>query len=248
MLPEGVVEATAYGAPPFAPAAYVAIFGERLRPDVTQVLIDGVGIPVAYSSTAQINIQLPADIAPGPHELLLNAAGAHSYPYRFEVAMTCAPSPVSNDVHTSATPPTPNPPGIDCQGLSLRPPAWLPRLCLSAPPKPNPPARSAFTNGSASPCRRNRPLTAARERTTALGLGLLRFYVGPRFDYVHPYLSPRRFEGDEAGARTPAEILQIPRYAAVLDDPALRTVILTVYAQWTMAGPGRPEPSASLGR
>ncbi|MCB1021126.1 MAG: hypothetical protein KDC27_14440, partial [Acidobacteria bacterium] len=73
-------------------------------------------------------------------------------------------------------------------------------------------------------------LTAARERTTALGLGLLRFYVGPRFDYVHPYLSPERFAGDEAGARTPADILQIPRYAAALDDPALQTVILTVYA------------------
>jgi hypothetical protein len=72
-------------------------------------------------------------------------------------------------------------------------------------------------------------LTAARERTTNLGLGLFRLYVGPRFDYVHPYLSARRFEGEADGERTPAAILQIPRYAAVLDDPALDTVILTVY-------------------
>ncbi|MCB1021127.1 MAG: hypothetical protein KDC27_14445 [Acidobacteria bacterium] len=85
ILPEGVVEATAYAAPPFAPAAYLAIFGERFRPGVTQALLDGQDLPVSYSSVAQINVQLPADIAPGPHELLLNAAGAHSYPYHFEV-------------------------------------------------------------------------------------------------------------------------------------------------------------------
>ena len=73
-------------------------------------------------------------------------------------------------------------------------------------------------------------LTAARERTTALGLGLLRLYLGPRFDYVHPYLSPQRFDGETGGALTPADILRIARYAAVLDDPALQTIVLTVYA------------------
>jgi hypothetical protein len=81
-------------------------------------------------------------------------------------------------------------------------------------------------------------LTAARERTTSLGLGLFRFYLGPRFDYAHPYLSPERFADDEARARTPADILRIPRYAAVLEDPALQTVILTVYASMDYgAGP-----------
>ncbi len=72
-------------------------------------------------------------------------------------------------------------------------------------------------------------LTAARERTTGLGLKLFRIYLGPRFDYVRPYLSPSRFEDDDAGARTPADILRIPRYAAVLDDPALETIVLTAY-------------------
>jgi hypothetical protein len=79
-------------------------------------------------------------------------------------------------------------------------------------------------------------LTAARERTTGLGMGLFRLYLGPRYDYLHPYLSPHRFEGDAAGERTPAEILQIPRYAAVMDDPALETVILTVYTALDYGG------------
>jgi len=72
-------------------------------------------------------------------------------------------------------------------------------------------------------------LTAARERTTELGLGVFRLYLGARYDYQRPYLSPERFEGDLDDARTPASILQIPRYAAVLDDPRLSTVIFTVY-------------------
>ena len=81
-------------------------------------------------------------------------------------------------------------------------------------------------------------LTAARERTTALGLGLFRFYLGPRFDYVHPYLAPQRFQGDNAGTRTPAEILRVPRYSAVMDDPSLQTVVMTVYTSMDYgAGP-----------
>lgn len=72
-------------------------------------------------------------------------------------------------------------------------------------------------------------LTAARRKTTELGLGVFRLYLGSRFDYVHPYLSAQRFEEAPDSALTPAAILQIPRYAAVLDDPALSTVVLTVY-------------------
>lgn len=72
-------------------------------------------------------------------------------------------------------------------------------------------------------------LTAARERTAELGLGVLRLYLGARYDYQRPYLSPERFAGEIDGARTPAAILQVPRYAAVLDDPRLSTVVLTVY-------------------
>jgi hypothetical protein len=79
-------------------------------------------------------------------------------------------------------------------------------------------------------------LTAARERSAGLGLGAFRFYLGARFDYRNPYLSPRRFqreprEGQEElrNGLTPAAILQLPRYAAVLDDPRLSTIVLTVY-------------------
>ncbi len=72
-------------------------------------------------------------------------------------------------------------------------------------------------------------LTAARERSARLGLGVFRLYVGARFDYREPYLSRRRFEGELREGVTPAAILQIPRYAAVLDDPRLSTIVLTVY-------------------
>jgi len=85
ILPEGVVEATTYAPPPFAPGAYVSIFGERFRPDGSQVLLDGADCPIAYVSTTQINIRLPEDIAPGPHALVVNSANRYSYPYRFEV-------------------------------------------------------------------------------------------------------------------------------------------------------------------
>ncbi len=85
ILPEGVVEATAYRPPPFEPGAHVSIFGERFRPDASHALIDGVTAPLDYASSAQLNLRLPADIAPGPHELVINSANRFSYPYRFEV-------------------------------------------------------------------------------------------------------------------------------------------------------------------
>src|SRR5690606_2440216 len=72
-------------------------------------------------------------------------------------------------------------------------------------------------------------LTAARERSARLGLGVFRLYVGARFDYREPYLSRRRFEGELRDGVTPAAILEIPRYAAVLDDPRLSTIVLTAY-------------------
>ena len=74
------------------------------------------------------------------------------------------------------------------------------------------------------------PLTAARERTTALGAKVFRLYVGARFDYVHRLYSPRRFQSDAVeGPLTPAKITALPRYRAVLEDPLLETVVLTVY-------------------
>jgi hypothetical protein len=70
-------------------------------------------------------------------------------------------------------------------------------------------------------------LTMARERVKAAGSGLMRLYVGPRFDYIHPLLSPDRFPGLKR--RTPVEILGLPYYRAVLEDPDIHTVILTAY-------------------
>ena len=74
------------------------------------------------------------------------------------------------------------------------------------------------------------PLTAARKRATTLGAKVFRLYVGARFDYVHRLYSPRRFQSDPLeGPLTPAKIMALPRYRAVLEDPLLETVILTVY-------------------
>jgi hypothetical protein len=73
-------------------------------------------------------------------------------------------------------------------------------------------------------------LTESRRRTTALGSKVFRFYVGSRFDYVKPVYSPDRFRADTIdGPLTPAKIMALPRYRAVIDDPALDTVWLTVY-------------------
>ena len=73
-------------------------------------------------------------------------------------------------------------------------------------------------------------LTAARERATALGAKVFRLYVGARFDYVHRLLSSRRFQQDRVeGPLTPAKIIALARYRAVLEDPKIETVVLTVY-------------------
>lgn len=73
-------------------------------------------------------------------------------------------------------------------------------------------------------------LTASRERAVAIGAKVFRFYVGARFDYVNRLFSKKRFELDSVdGPLTPAKIMSLPRYRAVLDDPRLETIILTVY-------------------
>ena len=72
-------------------------------------------------------------------------------------------------------------------------------------------------------------LTQARRRATAAGSRVFRLYLGCRYDYVHPVMDKRRF--GEAASLTPEGILAtVARYRAVLDDPALETIILTVYS------------------
>ena len=73
-------------------------------------------------------------------------------------------------------------------------------------------------------------LTLARQRTVEAGGRVFRFYLGGRFDYVHPVLSPRRFADDGGdGALTLERIVSLPRYRAVFSDPNLETIILTAY-------------------
>ncbi len=75
-------------------------------------------------------------------------------------------------------------------------------------------------------------LTEARERIS--NLKTFRLYLGARYDYQEPYLSPRRFNGSKK--ITPASILSIPRYRAVLDDPNLSTIVLTTYTTHDYGG------------
>lgn len=82
-------------------------------------------------------------------------------------------------------------------------------------------------------------LAAARRYATDAGARVFRLYLGARFDYRRHPGSSRRFVEDglvserfSAGENklTPARILALPRYRAVLEDPKLETVILTTYS------------------
>jgi hypothetical protein len=73
-------------------------------------------------------------------------------------------------------------------------------------------------------------LTQARQKASEAGGRVFRFYLGGRFDYLHPVLSPQRFEGD--GLATPVTlegIISLPRYRAVLADSSFETIVLTAY-------------------
>jgi hypothetical protein len=73
-------------------------------------------------------------------------------------------------------------------------------------------------------------LTLARQRAVEAGGQVFRFYLGGRFDYVHPVLSPRRFADDGVdGPLTLERIMSLPRYRAVLTDPKIMTIVLTAY-------------------
>ena len=82
-------------------------------------------------------------------------------------------------------------------------------------------------------------LTSARRYATDAGARVFRLYLGSRFDYKHHPGSSGNFADDGLigggvpvgeNRLTPAGILALPRYRAVLEDPKLDTVILTTYA------------------
>ncbi len=73
-------------------------------------------------------------------------------------------------------------------------------------------------------------LRSARDRAAQTGVTTLRLYLGPRFDYDQPYLSPNRFARRTEKPVTPASILALPHLQATLDDPRFSTLILTVYS------------------
>jgi hypothetical protein len=80
-------------------------------------------------------------------------------------------------------------------------------------------------------------LTLARRKSVETGARVFRFYLGGRFDYVHPVLSPQRFEGDGLPRPVTLEgIISLPRYRAVLADPALETIVLTAYPVYDYGG------------
>jgi len=70
------------------PGAYVSLYGSNLSaagatPGVT---IQGQAIPILYSSPTQINMQLPATLAPGPAQLTLNNGALNAYPITVTIA------------------------------------------------------------------------------------------------------------------------------------------------------------------
>ncbi len=73
-------------------------------------------------------------------------------------------------------------------------------------------------------------LTASRRRATEMGATVFRLYLGARFDYQRPLLSPARFAGELERPVTPAGIVGLERYRSVIEDPALQTIVLTAYS------------------
>jgi|GEM_PF-1824138 len=80
-------------------------------------------------------------------------------------------------------------------------------------------------------------LTQAQQYAAETGAKVFRLYLGARFDYRHAPGSPLTFTDLLEPARssreerlTPARILALPRYRAVLHNPAFETIILTTYS------------------
>lgn len=64
---------------------YLVIYGERFMPGLSSAIVDDVELPGVYSSANQLNVQLPAETAPGLHQLRVKTPGAVSRPVEIEV-------------------------------------------------------------------------------------------------------------------------------------------------------------------
>lgn len=85
VAPGGLVHGVALTPPPFAPGDAVTIFGGGFLPENTSVQVDGRRVETLYVGAAQINIALPAALAPGGHALTVESGGLRSLPRTFEV-------------------------------------------------------------------------------------------------------------------------------------------------------------------
>ena len=83
--PEGVVDGQSFQGPPFSPGSYLSVFGNRFDPVGNVTLLDGRPLETVYESPTQINVRLPADAAPGAHELMVVSRGRSTEPYAIEV-------------------------------------------------------------------------------------------------------------------------------------------------------------------
>jgi len=68
--PEGVVQPG---------QRYLVVYGENFTPGMTHALVDDQKIEAVFSSETQLNLQLPAEVAPGPHELQVETPAGRSH-------------------------------------------------------------------------------------------------------------------------------------------------------------------------
>ncbi len=209
-----VVDGRTFKPSPFQAGEYLSVFGERFDLFEPRIRLDERRIKPFYASATQLNFQLPEDVAPGKHEVRVESGGKQSLAEPIEVQANETPAvkfpPVKfRAVRVAIVAALALPVGLAAQ--------QAPQIGFYQWQGVNP-------DGAAD------LLSAARRRTTAMGGTLFRLYLGARFDYRHPLLSPQRFEGELSGPATPAAILDIERYGAVLEDPAFKTVVLTAYS------------------
>ncbi len=198
---EGIVDGLRHTPPPFHPGAVITIFGTDLAPGGSaRVSVSGRPAEVLYASNDQVNARLPPNLPAGPAEIVVESAGLSSNPESIEI------QPVPAE---PSSPPIP-------QFLNSSISQFFGFYQWSGTPVQGDPADV---------------LTQARRYATAAGAKVFRLYLGPRYDYVRHMGSPLAFSTDAVTAPlTPARILALPRYRAVLEDPAIETVILTTYS------------------